>query len=419
MQPSDDISGDETLQTVQSVVTRFMTEWSEVALAKWVAWLPASDSNVRLPMLIGLIQADLVMRWRNGQQPTILGYLDQFPELGSPAHLPDSFVRLEWKLRQEAGLRLDLDEFAQRYGRPANELNVLFANPASERSGRVTAIETPVEASEPQTRILLSTSPNELLQVPNRSASDAATEESKLTRVIARSPVGDGSDRAIVSLAPTPQKESAGKGTTHATKSRDREQPKVSRRVALGVAAGVAGCGAIYKFWPTRDRENPPEKGVEPSKQNQPEKRGEIVVRKPGETVEFPLPGGLKMAFCWIPPGTEQLGSPKAERDAAINAGLTPAATAAEREEERGQYRATVPFVGFVPTRTVRGSSSESPSLARIALPVTVNCWPCPTAKASGPASGLLFVTVIVTTSGSLSSPAADAWYSNVTDPVK
>ena len=65
------MSGGEPLQTVQSLVTRFMTQWSEVALAQWVAWLPPSESDLRLPMLVGLIQADLLMRWRGGQQPSL------------------------------------------------------------------------------------------------------------------------------------------------------------------------------------------------------------------------------------------------------------------------------------------------------------------------------------------------------------
>ncbi len=37
-------------------------------------------------------------------------------------------------------------------------------------------------------------------------------------------------------------------------------------------------------------------------------------VRLPGEEIHFQLPGVLTMAFCWIPPGTAQLGSPKAEQ---------------------------------------------------------------------------------------------------------
>ena len=42
-------------------------------------------------------------------------------------------------------------------------------------------------------------------------------------------------------------------------------------------------------------------------------------VRKPGEEVQFPLPGGLKMTFCWIPPGTATLGSPGSEQERSDN----------------------------------------------------------------------------------------------------
>src|SRR5262249_810722 len=42
---------------------------------------------------------------------------------------------------------------------------------------------------------------------------------------------------------------------------------------------------------------------------------GLLGARTPGEAVDFPLPGGLKMAFCWVPPGTAQLGSPITEED--------------------------------------------------------------------------------------------------------
>ena len=38
--------------------------------------------------------------------------------------------------------------------------------------------------------------------------------------------------------------------------------------------------------------------------------------RKPGEEISFPLPHGLMMAFCWVPTGSAQLGSPKREQDA-------------------------------------------------------------------------------------------------------
>jgi formylglycine-generating enzyme required for sulfatase activity len=36
---------------------------------------------------------------------------------------------------------------------------------------------------------------------------------------------------------------------------------------------------------------------------------------KPGDTREVTIAPGVKMVFCWIPPGTAQLGSPKSEQD--------------------------------------------------------------------------------------------------------
>ena len=36
---------------------------------------------------------------------------------------------------------------------------------------------------------------------------------------------------------------------------------------------------------------------------------------KQWETREFPIAPGVKMVFCWVPPGTAQLGSPKTEQD--------------------------------------------------------------------------------------------------------
>jgi formylglycine-generating enzyme required for sulfatase activity len=61
--------------------------------------------------------------------------------------------------------------------------------------------------------------------------------------------------------------------------------------------------------------------------------------RAPGEGVEFPLPRGLTMAFCWIPPGTARLGSPPAEQAAVERAlGARPDWLAAEGEARRGAY---------------------------------------------------------------------------------
>jgi formylglycine-generating enzyme required for sulfatase activity len=88
---------------------------------------------------------------------------------------------------------------------------------------------------------------------------------------------------------PAPQEMAVGSGTTQHQEPQLTEQTKVNRRVVLGIALGVGGLGVIYHFWPN--------------------------MRFTERTVEFPLPGGLAMTFCWIPPGYATLGSPTAEKE--------------------------------------------------------------------------------------------------------
>src|SRR5262249_34314471 len=45
------------------------------------------------------------------------------------------------------------------------------------------------------------------------------------------------------------------------------------------------------------------------------EKPGTGGETKAGEVREFEIAEGVRMKFCWIPPGEAQLGSPKAEQD--------------------------------------------------------------------------------------------------------
>jgi formylglycine-generating enzyme required for sulfatase activity len=63
---------------------------------------------------------------------------------------------------------------------------------------------------------------------------------------------------------------------------------------------------------------------------------------KPGDTREFTITAGVKMVFCWIPPGTAQLGSPKAEQDYLTNTfleGKRPDWLDDENETARGRFR--------------------------------------------------------------------------------
>ncbi len=73
---------------------------------------------------------------------------------------------------------------------------------------------------------------------------------------------------------------------------------------------------------------------------------------KPGEERSFEIARGVRMKFCWVPPGRAQLGSPKAERDAVlkqIKEKEEPWWLQAEAEEKRGEYRSKGFWLGKYP----------------------------------------------------------------------
>ncbi len=59
--------------------------------------------------------------------------------------------------------------------------------------------------------------------------------------------------------------------------------------------------------------ENPPEPKVQP-KPKEPDP-AEVWTRKGGEVAEVEIAKGVKMKFCWVPPGKATLGSPETEKD--------------------------------------------------------------------------------------------------------
>jgi formylglycine-generating enzyme required for sulfatase activity len=82
---------------------------------------------------------------------------------------------------------------------------------------------------------------------------------------------------------------------------------------------------------------------------------------KAGEEREFEIADGVKMKFCWIPPGEAQLGSPKAERDAvleqlknlidgkALEDSKALERLSSEAESVRGRFRAKGFWLGKYP----------------------------------------------------------------------
>ncbi len=72
--------------------------------------------------------------------------------------------------------------------------------------------------------------------------------------------------------------------------------------------------------------------------------RDKVDKHKPGEQIEVAIGNGVKMKFCWIPPGEAQLGSSKAERDYVAKRyydGKPPGWLNNEDETKRGKYQST------------------------------------------------------------------------------
>lgn len=72
-------------------------------------------------------------------------------------------------------------------------------------------------------------------------------------------------------------------------------------------------------------------------------------IRTPGEIVEFPIGRGLKMLFCWIPPGTAQLGSPPDEQGAVIAGNKRSRWLENESAAQRGKYHTRGFWLGKYP----------------------------------------------------------------------
>jgi formylglycine-generating enzyme required for sulfatase activity len=75
-------------------------------------------------------------------------------------------------------------------------------------------------------------------------------------------------------------------------------------------------------------------------------------VFRAGEVREVEISTGVKMKFCWIPPGEAQLGSPKSERSAVMKLhgdDIEPDWLAVESEESRGKYKCRGFWLGKYP----------------------------------------------------------------------
>ena len=85
------------------------------ATEDWEPFLVGLSGATRLAVLTELIIIDLGYRWGKGDKRRIESYIDRFPELGPLDRLPASIIREEHRCRVNAGERVNLQEYRDRF----------------------------------------------------------------------------------------------------------------------------------------------------------------------------------------------------------------------------------------------------------------------------------------------------------------
>ncbi len=79
------------------------------------AFLPPPEDRLRLPVLDGLIRADLDCRWQRELPTRLEYYLERFPELGQPQTLPVGLLVEEYRARHRHGDRPSVLAYQRRF----------------------------------------------------------------------------------------------------------------------------------------------------------------------------------------------------------------------------------------------------------------------------------------------------------------
>src|SRR5713226_6126535 len=80
-------------------LTRFEENWHDQKLRECMRALP-TQSTLRRPLLLAMIERDLAHHWEQGRQSSVEAYLKEFPELGGPEEVPVELIAAEYALRQ-------------------------------------------------------------------------------------------------------------------------------------------------------------------------------------------------------------------------------------------------------------------------------------------------------------------------------
>ena len=124
-----DLSDDDR-QVLESWLVEFDQRWDEGVLANRVEQIPPG-SSWRLPALAEMVKIDLERQWQRGRQVSLESYLEDFPELGSPADVSADLIQAEYEVRRQFGAPAALDDYLRRFPHQAGELARLIAQAGS------------------------------------------------------------------------------------------------------------------------------------------------------------------------------------------------------------------------------------------------------------------------------------------------
>ena len=111
------LSGSATPADPLSTVARFDRAWANGHAPNLGEFLPADvTGEARLNLLVALVRADLVRRWeRPGTPPLLEWYCGKFPELGNPERLPIDLIVEEYAARLRRGERPSMLDYMDRF----------------------------------------------------------------------------------------------------------------------------------------------------------------------------------------------------------------------------------------------------------------------------------------------------------------
>jgi serine/threonine protein kinase len=134
-------------------VRRFKRAWQEAgseAAVDLSDYLPASQTPLRLVVLLELIKADLEIRWQRGKGVVLEQYLNDFPELGPASGLPTGLIRAEFQARQLHGDKPPLAAYRERFPQQFPELQRLVGDTRVGDNTVTSRGSPPAPANEPK-----------------------------------------------------------------------------------------------------------------------------------------------------------------------------------------------------------------------------------------------------------------------------